>query len=139
MLKKCSSKCSFLSPNWCKIRKIQFWRLKIFSFWKKIFLEWYIDYYVKLYHYTRIILHNKNTKINYLPYPTAMEKLAVERNGKKNPILIVLPWFKLFVLLLFLNIRLYFSFGWINSKKNSTIMIALCSNAQWLLNCSKRC
>ena len=52
---------------------------------KNIFLERYINYYVKQYHYTRIITPNKNTKINFLPDPTAMEKLAIERKQQEKP------------------------------------------------------
>ena len=43
-----------------------------------------MNYYVKQYHYTRIITPNKNTKINFLPDPTAMEKLAIERETARK-------------------------------------------------------
>ena len=46
----------FLRPNWCKISETQFCGLDI------LFLELYINYYVKLHHYTGIIIHIKKYK-----------------------------------------------------------------------------
>ena len=67
MLKKCLSKFSFLNPKLEQNKQNSVLEAGHFQFLKNIFLERYINYYVKLYHYTRIIIHNKSTKINYLP------------------------------------------------------------------------
>ena len=62
MFKKCSSKFSFFKPQ-TDAKCVKFSSGgRTFSVLKNIFLERYINYYVELYHYTRINTHNK--KIN---------------------------------------------------------------------------